>query len=454
MRIAVIGGLASGPAAAAEAKREAPAAEVVLYEAGRHVSVGACEIPYFVADRLDGTPDLVKVSPSRLERTRGFSVFTQHRVTALDARSGRLTVEATAYGATRDERFDRFILATGAEAKTLGIPGERASGVYTVRTMDDALDLKQWLRTEPVRHVVVVGGGYVGLELAEAMRDRRLRATILDPNGRVLAGSIAPEASGLMDAAVQSAGVAVRSERPTEIHATDDGRVEAVRTDRGELIGCQAVIVAVGVDPRTDLAVASGVAVGPTGAIATDETMRTNQRNVWACGDCAEVTRVIDGAPIHWPLAPTGRRTARVAARNAARARGEGDTFRGVTPSVAVVAFGIEAASVGLSLEEARDAGFDPLAVQIRHTTRTRVFPGSQLIDVRLVVDRARGRLLGGQLVAPEGAALRANTLVPLIRAGATARDLAEDIDLVYNPPIAPSVDPLTVAASAALRAL
>ncbi|MEL6614631.1 MAG: FAD-dependent oxidoreductase [Bacteroidota bacterium] len=454
MRIAVIGGLASGPAAAAEAQREAPDAEVVLFEAGPHVSVGACEIPYFVADRLEGKDDLVVLTPEALERTRGFRVFTHHRVTALDARAGRLTVEATRFGSTREERFDRFILATGAAARRLGVDGEEASGVFSVRSMQDALDLKRWLRTEPVRHVVVVGGGYVGLEMAEAMRDRGLRATILDPNGRVLSGSLAPEASGQLDAAVRASGVAVRAERPTAILSADDGRVEAVRTDRGEIIGCQAVIVAVGVEPRIGLAKAAGVTLGPTGAIATDEHMRTNLRTVWACGDVAEVRRVVDGAPVHWPLAPTGRRTARVAARNAARARGEADIFRGVTPSVAVVAFGIEAAAVGLSEAQAREAGFEPLAVQIRHMTRTMVFPGSQPIDVRFVVDRARGRILGGQLVAPEGAALRANTLVPLIRSGATARELAEDLDLVYNPPIAPSVDPLKIAASAALRAL
>ncbi|OZC02494.1 FAD-dependent oxidoreductase [Rubricoccus marinus] len=457
MRIAVIGGLAAGPAAAAEAKREAPEAEVVLYEASPHVSVGACEMPYFVADRLDGKPDLIVLTPEELARSRGIDVFVRHRVTHLDARAGRLTVEATAYNATREERFDRFILATGARARSLGVPGESASGVFTLRSLLDARGLKRWLETEPVRHVVVVGGGYVGLEVAEAMRDRGLRATILDPKGRVLAKSLAPEVAGQLDRAVHASGVAVRAEKPTEILTGNDGRVEAVRTDRGEIIGCQAVVVAVGVEPRTELAEAAGVTLGKTGAIAVDEHMRTNLRNVWACGDVVEVPRIIDGAKIHWPLAPTGRRTARVAARNAVSARTRtsgGDVFRGVTPSVAVKAFGIEAAAAGFSEEQAQEAGFEPLAVQIRHTTRTKVFPGSKPIDVRLIVDRARGRILGGQIVAAEYAAQRANVLVALIRYGATARDLAEDVDLIYNPPLAPAVDPLKIAASAALGKL
>ncbi|MEM6327137.1 MAG: FAD-dependent oxidoreductase [Bacteroidota bacterium] len=453
MRIAVIGGLASGPAAAAEAARQ-DGAEVVLFEAGPDVSVGACEIPYAVAGRLGGMESLIVNTPEELERTRGFRVFTRHRVDRIEPRAGRLTVTSLAHRATREEAFDRFILATGARARRLGVEGEDAPGLFSLRDAADARALTMWLRTEPVRHVVVVGGGYVGFEIAEAMRDRGLRATILDPAGRVLASTLDAEVSGLLTEAVRLGGVTVRAERPTEVLTEADGRVRAVRTDRGELVGCQAVVVAVGVEPRTALAEAAGVALGPTGAVATDREMRTTVRGVWACGDVAETFRVIDGAPVHLPLAPIGRRTARVAARNAARRRGTADTFQGVTPSAAVKAFGVEAASVGLTEAQAHEAGFDALAVQIRHTTRTALFPGSAPIDVRLVVDRERGRLLGGQLVSREGAALRADVLVPLIRAQATARELAEDLDLVYNPPVAPAVDPLIVAASAALRAM
>jgi len=453
VRIAVIGGLAAGPTAASEAKRTHPDAEVVLFEQGEHISVGACEIPYFIADRLDGKEDLIVVSPDEMERSRGVEVHIRHRVTALDARAGTLTVDALDYGATRTERFDRFILATGARARQLDVPGDNAAGLFSVRDFADALAIKQWVATEPVRHVVIVGGGYVGLEMAEAMRDLGFRATILDPKGRVLAATLAPEMGRQLDDAVRSGGVAVRAERVTSVLQADDGRVRAVRTDVGEIIGCQAVIVAIGVEPRVELAVAAGVALGTTGAVAVDDQMRTNVRSVWACGDLVEVQRVIDKKAVHLALAPVGRRTARVAARNAARRGGTPDLHRGVTGAAAVKAFGIEAASVGLTEQAALDAGFDALATQIRHVTRTKMYPGSQPIDVRLVVERGTGRLLGGQLVGAEGAALRANVLVPLLRAGTPARELAEDFDLVYNPPIAPTVDPLRVAARQAMKA-
>ncbi len=455
MNIAVIGGLAAGPAAAAEAKRRVPDARVVLFEQGPHVSVGTCEIPYLLAGALEPGTDLVVLTPDELEASRGVEVRIRHRVTALDPRRGRLTVEALDFGSTTEEPFDRFVLATGARARRLGVDGEEAAGVFTVRDLVDTHAIQRWLDTEPVRHVVVVGGGYIGLEMADAMRERGLRATILDPNGRVLGNTVACEASDLMDQAVARAGVAVRGERATEVLADDDGRVRAVRTDRGEIVGCQMVVVSVGVEPRAELAQAAGIRLGDRGGIAVDDEMRTSARSVWACGDVVQIPRAPDGRRVLWPIATTARRTARVAARNATAGRtgGVADWFRPFAGAVAVRAFGVEVGSVGLSMAQAGEAGFDAFATDVRHLSRTGAFPQASPIDVRLVSERGTGRILGGQLVGHEGAALRANVLVPMVRSGATVRELAEDTDLIYNPPLAPAVDPLRVAASRALRA-
>ena len=451
MRIAIIGGLATGPAAAAEVSRLG--AEAVLFEQTPHVSVGACEMPYYVGRTLRPGATLEVMTPADLARRKGIEVHVRHRVTALDAARGRLTVEALDYGSTREERFDRFILATGARARRLGVPGEDAAGVFALRALEDAEALRTWLDTEPVRHVVIAGGGYVGLELAEAMRARGLRATILDPAGRVLPAGFEAAVTGQLQDAVREAGVAVRAERVVEVRTDRAGRVAAVATDRGEVVGCQALVVAVGVEPRTELARAAGVAIGESGGIRTDAGMRTSARTVWACGDAAEVLRPVDGRRLVWPLAPTGRQTARVAARNAASRGGSGATFAGVTGAVGVRAFGVEAASVGITEAEAAAAGIDAVSVLIRARSRVAQMPGAQPLDVRLVAERGTGRLLGGQLVGREGAVLRANVLVPLVRSGATARDLAEDIDLIYTPPVAPAVDPLRRAAEGLARA-
>ena len=449
MRIAVIGGLAAGPAAAAEAKRQSPDAEVVMFEAGPHVSVGTCEIPYYLGGALEPGADLVVVGPEEMERTRGVEVRLRHRVVSLDARAGRLAVEASAFGATTEERFDKIILATGARARRLGVDGEDAAGVFTVRDLVDTEAMERWLETEPVRHAVVVGGGYIGLEMAEALRQRGVRATILDPSGRVLGSTVACEASDLMNDAVKRAGVLVRAETATEILGRD-GRVQAVRTDKGEMVGCQMVIVSVGVEPRAELAEAAGIRLGGQGGVAVDDRMRTSAPRVWACGDVAEIPRAPDGKRVLWPLATTARRTARVAARNAA-SRGSADRFEPFAGAVGVRAFGVEVGAVGLSLSQAEAAGYDAVAADVRHKSRVGSFPGASPIDVRLVAERGTGRILGGQLVGAEGAALRANVLVPLVTSGATVEQLAEDLDLIYNPPLAPALDPLKVAASRAM---
>lgn len=453
MRIAVIGGLASGPAAAAEAARANPEADVVLFEEAAAVSVGACEIPYFVAGRMPADYDLQVLTPERLAETRDMTVYTRHRVTKIDPNRGTLQVTALDHGAEREEDFDRFILATGAGAKKLGVPGEDAPGVFPIRGYADAHNLKQWLNGEPVRHVVVVGSGFVGFEMAEAMRDMGYQTTLLAPGNRILELEEDDPIGTPFFEGVREGGAILRNDRATGLGLDDRGAIAEVRTDSGERIGCQCVIMAIGLTPRTELAEGAGIRIGKTGAIATDDRMKTSHRNVWACGDAVEVEDVITGKPVVWPQAPIGRRTARVAARNAASRRGAVDRYAGTCRSMAVKAFGVEHGRVGyVRAEDARKDGFDAAEATIRHWTRVSEYPGAERIHVRLVGERGSGRLLGGALTAAEGAALRANVLVPLVRTKATAEDLAEDVDLVYNPPIAPSVDALKIAASALLK--
>ena len=232
------------------------------------------------------------------------------------------------------------------------------------------------------------------------------------------------------------------------------GAVRAVRTDKGEKIGCQVVVAAMGTVPNTDLAEAAGLTLGTTGALAVDAQMRTNLPNVWACGDCVEVERVIDRRKVYWPLAPVAFRTARVAATNAARrGRGAPVRFPGVVGASGVKVFELEVASVGLRLDEARAAGFDAFATRIKHWSRVSFYPGARPLHVCLVVERGKGRLLGAGLVGEEGAVLRADVLVPCLRDRWTVRQI-KDLDLIYTPPFAPALDPLIVAANEATKRL
>jgi len=449
-RIAVIGGVASGPAAAAQAHRADPEADVVLFEQGPHISYGACEMPYFVAGEIERAETLVMLSPEQFEKTRGGKVKVGHRVIGLDPARNRLTVENLDSGGVSTHRFDKFILALGARPKMPDIDEMDAVNVFAMRTLEDAVGIKAYLADYDVKHVVVLGGGYVGVEMAEAIRARQIRVTILEPGPGLLHTYLDSDLRPLVDAVVQRHGVIVRHERAIALEHHPGGTV--VSTDRGERIGCQMVLVTMGTVPNTELATQARIRSGLTGALAVDDQMRTNLPNVWACGDCVEVERIIDHKKIYLPLAPAAFRTARVAGQNAGRrGRGIPARFPGVTGASAVKVFELEVATVGLKLDEATAAGFDAFATIVRHWSRVSFYPGARPLHVRLIAERRRGRLLGAELVGEEGAALRADVLVPLIREGATVHAL-RDLDLIYTPPFAPALDPLIVAAAKAVK--
>ena len=453
LRIAVIGGTASGTAAAAEARRANPEAEVVLFEQNTYVAFGACEIPYFVGGWLKSPDQLIALTPEEFERTRKVNVRILHRVEAIHPAERRLVYRHLAYNSVHERSFDRFILAVGARPRQLNIPGEDAPNVFYVRLLEDAVGMREYLNTEPVRHVVVVGGGYIGVEMAEVLRLRGLQVTLLEPTGKLLSTMLEDELRPILHRKMEAEGILLRQESVVAFEQNAAGLVEAIVTDRKEKIGCQMVVVAIGIQPNVELAVQAGIRLGETGAVAVDDQMHTSAPNVWACGDCIEVKRVIDRKPVYVPLSPTAFRTARVAARNAARVgRGQPAVFPGVTPASAVKVFGLEVAAVGLNLARAREQGFDAVSVTIKHWSQAPVMPGARPVYVRLIVERGTARLLGGEVVGEDGAALRADVLVPFIRQGLKADDL-EQADLIYTPPVAPARDPLWIAASAARKA-
>lgn len=449
MRIAIVGGTAAGPAAAAEALRCRPDAEVVLYEKEPFISVGACEIPYLAAGWIEDWRRLEVLTPRQFEQSRGGTVRERHLVRSIDIRRRRLEVEALEFGSVHEEPFDRLILATGARPRRLGIEGEDAGNVFHIRTLDTARRLETWLRTRTVRHAVIVGGGYIGVEMAEALRARGIRVSILEPLGRVLGQTITREMGQPLVDAVAAGGVVVRQEAPVRFELDDNGLVRRVYTDRKEIIGCDLVLVSIGLQPNSELAADAGIRPGARDTIAIDEYLQTSAAGVFACGDNIAVPHVAARTPVYLPLAPVGRRAARAAARNAsADGRGGRERFEPTVRVMGVSAFGIETAVVGLSEEEALEEGYDVITDRIEYWSRAWLYPGSKRLQVRLLAERGSGRLLGGELVGPEGAGMRANVLVPLIREGYTARRVLAEIDLLYNPPMAPAVDPLIVACS------
>lgn len=457
-KIAVIGGVAAGSAAAAEAKRVDPDAEVVLFEKGPYISYGACEMPMVIAGSITDSEQLIAFTPERFESERSVNVRINTVVKSFDPRSGALIFSDAedsegSVSEPETERFDKFILATGASALRPGVDGIEDRNVFVLRELTDVQAIQSFLDSNDVQHAVVVGGGFVGLEVADALFERGLRVTLLQAGPGPLYQHLESEISEMVRDLVIQAGVSFRNERMTGFERSA-GRVTAVRTDARELIGCQMVVLAMGIRPNTSLGESAGVKTGKSGGFSVSDSMRTNLPNVWACGDCVEVRRVIDDMCLISPLSLTAFRSARVAGNNAARrGRSKQALFPGIVGAQALKIFGSEIVFVGLTVKEATEAGFKPSTVLIKHRTSADLVPGSSFIHVLLVFDRVMGRLLGGQLFGKTGAALRGDILIPVIRGGGTVSDLY-DLDLIYAPPFSPRLDPLLVAAKKAMGLL
>lgn len=446
-RIVVIGGVAAGMSAASQARRRDPRSEVVVLERGPYVSYGACGMPYNLLDPARRMDDLVVLSPERLRSERGIDVRTRHEALSIDP--ARRVVAARDLEADRryELPYDALVIATGAEAVRPPLPGLDLPGVFLLRELTDGAAMKRFLAERAPARAVIVGAGYIGMEMAEALRGRGLAVTVLEKVDQILPGFVAPVVEAVQAELARNevrveTGVAVRGV------VLADGALR-VETDRGAH-PADLVLVSVGVRPRVALARAAGVALGPTGAIAVDDGMRTSVPGVFAAGDCAEARHLVTGLPAYVPLGTTANKQGKVAGANAA---GADERFGGIVGSAAFKVFELEVGRTGLGPAEAARAGLDAVAAASTHRTRGHGYPGSRSLTTVLLVERGSGRLLGAQQVGGEGVAGRIGVLATALTARMTV-DQLEQLDLAYAPPLAPVYDPILIAANVAAKAL
>lgn len=439
-RLAVVGGNPAGMSAASVAKRRDPDLEVVAFERGPYTSYAACGIPYLVGGLIAEVDDLVARSPDR-HRANGIDVRTRTEVVALDLAARTLTARDEQ---TREEEtigFDELVYAAGAHATPPPIPG--ADATEPARTLDAADALRGEVRRHG-SHAVVIGAGYIGLEMAENLVERGMQVTMLDRAPQVMLTLDADMAAHAQDAA-EGAGIKVLLNVDVhEIVRHDDGRPRLVRTSEGDL-PADHVVIGTGARPDVGLAEAAGIDLGETGAIAVDDHLRTSADGVFAAGDCVESRHRILDRPVNVQLGTHANQQGRVAGINAS---GGAARFPGVLGTAISRICRYEVARTGLGEREAADAGIDAVAVTIQARTRAEYYPGAGPIWVKLVAERGGGRLLGGQIVGTETAGKRIDTIATALWAGLTADDL-QFADLAYAPPVSPVRDPVLVAARA-----
>lgn len=448
-RLVVIGGDAAGMSAASQARRRAPAdqLEIVAFERGPRTSYAACGLPYLLAGDVARASDLVARTPDE-HRSRGIDARVLHEVQGIDVSERTVTVTDLASGRTAVEPWDELLIATGAVGVRPPLPGIDAGGIHEVRSIDDAVAVEAAL-AEGARRAVVVGAGYIGLEVAEALVARGLEVAVVEMAEHCMGATLDASMARRVDEAVRAAGVALHLGSPVGGFEATAGRVRAVATADGT-IPADLVVLGLGVRPRVELATAAGIPVGEVGGIVVDDRMHTPVEGVWAAGDCVESRHRVSGRAAVVALGTHANKQGRVVGTNVT---GGDATFGGVL-GTAITRFGeLEIGRTGLTLAEAERLGIPAVASETRASTRPHYMPDASVVDLLLVVDPSGGRLLGAQVVGGPGAGKRIDVLATALWNGMTVAELA-DADLSYAPPFSPVFDPVALAAGRAAVAL
>ena len=448
-RLVIIGGDAAGMSAAAQARRLAKpdALEILAFERGEYTSYAACGLPYLVGGIVDEWAKLVARSPEE-HRARGIDVRTRHEVIAIDPDASTVTVRDLESGRELTEHWDALLIATGASGVMPPWPGADASGVFQLRTLVDAAGVEARIAAG-ARRAVVVGAGYIGLEVAENLLERGLSVTVVERLDAPMGAVLDPDMSGTVAEAMRAAGVDLRLGVSVEGFDAEGGQVRAVRTDAGA-IPADLVLVGLGVRPNVGLAREAGLRIGEAGGIVVDERLRTSLPGVWAAGDCVESRHRVSGRSVVIALGTHANRQGRAAGTDIA---GGEAAFEGVL-GTAITRFGdLEIGRTGLGEREAADAGFDAFAVVTEASSRAHYYPGAQPMRIKLVAERGSGRLLGAQIVGRAESGKRIDVLAAALWNRMSVQEIAE-MDLSYAPPFSPVWDPVLLAAGKTAAAL
>lgn len=445
-RFVIIGADAAGMSAAAEARRADPALEIVAFDRGGFASYSQCGLPYLLGGVVAERRSLIARSVEEFAQ-RGIAVRLGHEVLAIDPAVRSLRVRDLASGAERDEPYDALLIATGAAPRRLDLPGLGLAGVFKLDVMEHAIAIQEFMERERPRRAVIVGGGYIGLELAENLRRIGMEVRLVQ-RGPQLFTSADLEMTQPINAELARNGIDLSlSDSVLEACEGHEGRLACVQTSQGQ-VETDMLVLAVGVEPCAELARAAGARLGAAGAIGVDERLRTSLPDVYAAGDCAEHYHRVLGRPAWVPLGTTANKQGRIAGRNVA---GGDERFAGIVGSAITRVFELEVGRTGLSEREARAAGLSCAAVTLESTDRAGYMPGARQLSVKLVAERGSGRLLGGQLVGYGGVDKRVDVLATALYAGLTVEDLTR-LDLEYAPPFNSVWDPIQAAATALLR--
>jgi len=441
VKIVIVGGVAAGMSAASKIRRTDPDAEIVVYEKGRFLSYGACGLPYFVSGVNDDYRKLIARTREQFEAA-GIRTHLRHEVIRVAPERKQILIRDLERGRVFIDTYDKLMIAVGAAPVIPKVKGTDLAGVYVLKTMEDGLALKEAVSSPDVRDVVIVGGGYVGIETAEAMAQLGKRVRIVELADRILQ-SFDKDITDLAEEELRRHQVALNlGERLEEI--SGGPRVEEVRTDKGRY-PADLVVLAVGVRPATGFLAGSGIQLAENGAILIDREMRTSVPDIYAAGDCAVVYSRVMEENTYIPLGTTANKMGRIAGVNML---GKHEKFIGTLGSAAIKVFGLEMARTGMSEADAKRLALDYGTVMVTANDHPAYYPDPTPIHFKLIYDKSSRVLLGVQGIGAKGVVLRIDLFAVAIHNRMTARELGM-VDLCYAPPFAGVWDAVHIACNA-----
>ena len=448
-RAVVIGGVAAGMSAASRIRRNKREWEVTVLERGRFVSYGSCGLPYFVADLVKDIRGLVVYSADFFRKQRAINVLTRHEAGKIDLESRTVFARDLERGEDVGLGYDKLVICTGASPAYPDFPGISLKNIFVIRTAEDGLALKNFIAGSAPRKAAIIGAGLIGLEMAEAFKARGLELVVIKRPGSILK-MFDDDMVKLVEAELNDKGVELIKDAVIQGFEGDgEGRVSAVvLADRR----CEVdfVLLATGARPSSELAKEAGLKVNANGTIAVDEKMQTSSPDVFAAGDCVGQKHLVTGKDVYIPRGTTANKQGRVAGENAS---GGEDVFEGVVGTAVSKIFDLTVARTGLASAEAAREGYDFITSKVAHPSHANTYPAPppEDITIKLVVEKATGKLLGAQMMGKMGVAKRIDVFATALQSGMTVDDISR-LDLSYSPPFAPFWDSILVAANVALR--
>lgn len=436
MKIIIIGAVAGGTTAAAKARRNDKTAEIKIFEADQDISYAGCALPYYISDRIADRAEVVPRNSAFFKQKYNIDIFTGHRVLQIKPEVKMLTIENLATQDVFEESYDKLLLATGAVSTALPIDGSDKENVFCLRTVANADKIRKFVSEANPKNVVIVGTGFIGMELVESFSTRGIQVTMVE---------LAPHVMPTLDSEMSEELEKYLREQKVTIVTGDSAvsfagspLVNKVILKSGLELATDFVIMAVGIKPNVSLAQKAGVKLGLTGAIQVNEKMETSVEDIYACGDCAESFSIITGKPFYRPLGSTANKMGRVAGD---QITGGDLVFRGGLGTGIFKVFDMAVAQTGLTEKEALREGYEVTVSHDRKPDKPEYYGGQDML-IKAVADKKTGRVLGAQILGPAGVDKRIDVFVTAITFGAQAEDLA-NLDLAYSPPFSTAKDPV-----------